>query len=134
MDYKLTEGIYQVIDFDSVKAECLEFIKETTCIDYTSLKEVKRARTELRKKQAEIATLRKEASRAMLAKFQTQCRELEAMLGEADEDLRRIVNQGKEEKPTGTTISCVIYDGETLQKAVNFLEELGLKVKTKGAE
>lgn len=137
MQYKLIEGIYRVNKFDEAKAECRKFIEEVgSYVPLTNTKEIRKARAEIRKKRDEIATVRIQCSKAMLAEFQSQCKELEGMLDEEDKRLKAALDaltktETSEQQFEPVTISCTILHEDTLAKAVKALEELGLTVQQK---
>lgn len=131
INYMLQQGVYRIANFDKAKEECENFIKVATAfVPSGDIKEIKKARTVIRKKSEEIATLRKEATKAMVMAFQSQCKELEKMLNDADANLTEIINATKEVKPKSKwKVSCTVSDGETLQKLINFMNQLGLEAK-----
>ena len=128
MKYSLIKGLYRIEAFDQAKEECEAFIRNAI-----ETMPTKKARTEIRKKLDQISNLRREGTKAIAGDFQAQCKELETMLTEADKRLTDIIaaQDPKPETPKAKTLICKVSNEETLQKAVEFLKNLGLTVTVK---
>lgn len=124
MEYQLIKGIYRIPDFDKVVDECTLFIQDTE--DHAN---ARKSRTVIRKKKEEIATVRKEANKAMLAVFNRQCKQLEGLLQEADDRLTQTINIGQEAKPPVTTITIRTSDEDAIIKIESFLNSMGIAFK-----
>jgi len=125
MEYQLIQGVYRIPDFDKVVEDCKAFIVDTEATNTD-----KRARTLIRKKKEEVATVRKEAGKAMLAVFNRQCKQLEAMLQEADDILTAEINANKEAKPLITTITIKTSDEDAIKEIEAFLNAKGIAFKS----
>lgn len=126
MEYQLEAGVYRIKDFPEAVEQCKAFISAVAQVERPY-----KARTLIRKKKEEISDLRKAASKAVLAQFTLQCKELEKLLQDADDSLTETINAEKDAKPKPpvTKLTAKFTDPEKLQKATDFLDSLGIAWK-----
>ena len=120
---------YEIKDFNQAVADCKKFIEDNALLNVViqnddDKKAVKKARTLVRKKNDEVATLRKNLNELVMGNFNAQAKELEGLLKEADSSLKSKLDdyENKLAKPTKFTIIISSYD----EKIINEIKEFAI--------
>ena len=113
MEYKLQDGKYIVANFDQVVEQVKKYLLENAhtemvIADESDFKLNKKERTEIRKKLEEVKNLRKELNEAALGTFNTQCKEIEKLINDADTILKQKVDAYNESIGKGKVPTYVI--------------------------
>lgn len=141
--YNPTTKTYEVSNFDEIKQQCADFIKENKLeievVDAETRKQVYAKRTVISNKKKEIENVRKSATKAVTDGFIGKFKELETMLGNAYDEMtaninnydNKLVEQGEKiAKKYKKTLTIKSYDEETLKKIADYAN----KLKAKGKE
>lgn len=140
MKYEISNGTYQIAEFDKAKEDCAKFISENGNVEMViatddDKKVAKKSRTLIRKKKDEIGELRKQLNVAIMGTFNEQAKELERMLDEADASLKAKIadyDDSKKpvepEKPEAFTILVSSFDKGALDKVREYALSLGCGV------
>lgn len=138
MKYELTNGYYQIAEFTEVYKECEEFIEregnlKLVITNDADKREAKASRTAIRKKKEQIAAMRKSLNGIVMGIFNSQVKELEKMLEDADEQLKDKItayeNAGKPETPPVFTIVISSFDEKAIEEVKAYALKLGCGVK-----
>lgn len=135
-------GKYVVQDFDEVKKIVQDFTERevgrvVTISDDLDLKTVKGTRTDIRKKKDAITQARLHINALLLGDFNSQLKEIETMLDEADKTLKGKVDayneevKGKDIKPKVVTLVVKSYDPKTIDKVREFALKHGCLAEVK---
>lgn len=125
-----TRKNYEIAKFDETLIEVDEFIKKTIPSDLIiqddfDKKAVAHARTLIRAKIKEVASLRKEVTKALLGEFQNQCKAIEKKLSECDMRLRGSLDDytNKTGKPSLAVLQIKTDKMEILVKIMEICRE-----------
>ena len=138
MNYKFDKenNQYEIEEYSQVKKDCERFIKENAHLDLViqndeDKKIVKKSRTEIRKKQNEIASLRKSLNDIVMGKFNEQAKEIESRLKQVDGDLKDKLDKYDNSlgKPKIIALTIKGYDLKKIEKVRAYAIKLGLEVK-----
>ena len=135
-------GKYVIKNFDLVREGCQAFIKENGYQDLvitndSDYKLIADGRTVIRKKIDAIASARKNVNELVLGEFNTQLKELEKMLKEADDLSKEKVHtfdeevKGKVLKPRIITLTVKNYDSKVIEKVKAYATKLGCAAEVK---
>lgn len=135
-------GKYVVKSFDNVKTIVNEFIERevnrvSVISDDLTFKDVKATRTDIRKKKDAITQARLHINALLLGEFNTQLKEIETMLDEADKQLKAKVDvyneqvKGKDNKPKVITLVVKGFDGKAIEKIKTFALKNGCTAEVK---
>ena len=131
MKYEFNESqrTYEITNFNEVKKEVADFIGRTANLSMViqndeDKKVVKQARTIIRKKKDEVATLRKELNIAVLGEFNNQAKEIEKMLDSADLVLKEKLDAYSNKNEKNYTLIFKSQNLEKLEKIKDFARNL----------
>lgn len=135
-------GKYIVKSFDNVKTIVNEFIERevnrvSVINDDLTFKDVKMTRTDIRKKKDAITQARLHINALLLGEFNSQLKEIETMLDEADKELKAKVDvyneqvKGKDNKPKVITLVVKGFDVKAIDKIKAFALKNGCTAEVK---
>lgn len=135
---------WEIQDFPKAKSDCEAFIKNEGLLDVLiqsdeDKKAVKAARTIIRAKKDEIATLRKDLNKAVMGTFNDQAKELESLLDDADVKLKKKLDDytaslpapTEPAKPKGITLIVKSFDKSSIDRVMALAIELKCGVELK---
>lgn len=124
---------YVIENYDESLNIAKEYLKNNGLQDLVILndgdkKVVKKARTEIRKKISAIQNVRKKANEIVMGKLNSQCIEIEKTLTEAEQNLKRKIDEYDNKIPL-KTYSLIVKstDVELLKLALIKITEMGLE-------
>lgn len=129
---------YQIRDYDAVLEACKSFVEETLLelnldgdIKDLRYKDVKEARTTIRKKLEQVKRVRIDCGELALAVFNEQTKTLEKALSDIDNNLKEVIDKydsevlGKLPKPPKITLTIKGYNSEKIELIKAYALELG---------
>ena len=127
---------YEIEEYSKALENCKKFIKDNAHLDLVIQNEddkkiIKNSRTEIRKKNNEIATLRKDLNEIVMGNFNEQAKQLEQELKDADEKLKSKLDtyENKLDKPKIITITIKSYDESKIKQIKDLAIKLNMEVK-----
>ena len=137
--YNKETGAYAIKNFENCRsivanyiADCHVDLAITNADDY---KLVKATRADVRKKIDTISNARKQIKKMLVGEFEKQLKELETMLGDADDKLTErvsaweIESTNKVARPHKITLAVKGYDMKKIEKVEEFAKKQGLEAK-----
>lgn len=124
---------YEIKNYDTTLENIKQYLenhslKNVVVLNEDDKKAVKKARTELRKILTDVQNVRKTSNKLILGKFNEQCKEIEKILGDAEQNLKVKINDFEnKENVKKYRLIATSNDISILEKALIELEKMGIK-------
>lgn len=133
---KLENGVLEISNFDTVKNSVVEFVNRPMfnieIISDEDYKELKKARTELNKRQKEITDGRLKITRAFCGEFEKKCKEIESILKEKSAEIGDKLSGYKQDKKIKIyTLEIKTADIELIAQIKAICDKANCEVKMK---